>query len=67
MTIVILLENTEGHHIAFVIQVSSKSDDEEREMFLKSKNVIITVDRSTKGLNKVLYESTCIRNQQTFI
>lgn len=57
----------EGHHIAFVIQVSSKSDDEEREMFLKSKNVIITVDRSTKGLNKVLYECTCIRNQQTFI
>lgn len=53
----------EGHHIAFVIQVSSKSDDEEREMFLKSKNVIITVDRSTKGLNKVLYECTCIRNQ----
>ena len=57
----------EGHHIAFVIQVSSESDDEEREMFLKSKNVIITVDRSTKGLNKVLYECTCIRNQQTFI
>lgn len=57
----------EGHHIAFVIQVSSKSDDEEREMFLKGKNVIITVDRSTKGLNKVLYECTCIRNQQTFI